>query len=280
MPLKVYKEKEAAPPSPLEEVRHIIAIAAGKGGVGKSSLTVNLALALQKLGHRVGILDADLYGPSLQQMLPLERPPKQQGGSIFPALAHGMPLISMAYFRREEEAAAVRAPIANGIIQQFLRDVVWGTLDYLLIDCPPGTGDIQLTLAQRANLTGAVVVTTPQKVALLDVKKAINLFQQVQIPILGIVENMSGLKQADGSVVYPFGKGGGKALADQFQVPFLGEVPLDPAICAANDNGTSLLATDSSAGEVFLRIGQELVQLTKAAPAATGFSFKWKSSHD
>lgn len=277
MPLKVFKEKETKPPSPLDEVRHIIAVAAGKGGVGKSSLTVNLALALQKLGYRVGILDADLYGPSLQQMLPLERPPKQQGSSIFPALAHGMPLISMAYFRKEGEATAVRAPIANGIIQQFLRDVVWGSLDYLLIDCPPGTGDIQLTLAQKANLTGAIVVTTPQKVALLDVQKAIHLFKQVQVPILGIVENMSGLKQADGSLIYPFGKGGGKALADQFQVPFLGEIPLDPAICAANDNGTSLLATDSPTADVFLHVAQELAQLTKAAPATAGFELKWNS---
>src|SRR5262249_51343396 len=147
-------------------IKYVIAIAAGKGGVGKSTVAVNLALALQALGQRVGIFDADLYGPSVRKMLPEKQPPSQQGERLVPAICHGgILMISMAYFRTEKEAVAVRAPIANGIIKQFIQTATWGDLDYLLIDFPPGTGDIQLTLSQQANLFGAVIVTTPQDVA-------------------------------------------------------------------------------------------------------------------
>ena len=163
---------------PTNNIKHVVAIAAGKGGVGKSTVTVNLALALQSLGKRVGILDADIYGPSVRKMLPEEQPPAQQGNQLIPATCHGgIRMMSMAYFRTEKEAAAVRAPVATGIIKQFLQTIVWGELDYLLIDFPPGTGDIQLTLSQQAHLVGALMVTTPQEVALLDVRKAMHLFE-------------------------------------------------------------------------------------------------------
>lgn len=238
MPLKMFQPKKTAP---LSSIKHVIAIAAGKGGVGKSTVTVNLALALLRLGYSVGVMDTDIYGPSIRKMLPEDVLPGQKGEILFPAICQGIKMISMAYFRKEHEAAAVRAPIANGIIMQFIKNVEWGKLDFLLIDFPPGTGDIQLTLAQRANLNGAIIVTTPQEVALLDVRKAINLFSQVNIPIIGVVENMSYFQQ-EGSKdkLYLFGSGGGKRLADDIQVPLLGSIPIDPAISRCGDEGKSL----------------------------------------
>lgn len=225
---------------PLSKIKQTIAIAAGKGGVGKSSVTVNLALALHKLGYRVGVLDADIYGPSLRKMLPEDRLPSQKGEVIIPAICLGIQMMSIAYFRKANEAAAVRAPIANGLITQFLNNVAWGELDYLLIDFPPGTGDIQLTLSQKANLSGAIMVTTPQEVAVLDVRKAMHLFEQVRIPILGIVENMSYyFHKPTNEKIYIFGKGGGEGLAVESGVPFLGGIPLNPVICQNGDLGKS-----------------------------------------
>lgn len=179
----------------LSNVRHIVAIAAGKGGVGKSTLALNAALYFQKKGCKVGLMDADLYGPSLQKMLPEELPPTQHAAikeRIVPAEARGIKLISMAYFLNPEHPTSVRAPIANGVIKQFIHLVDWGELDFLFIDFPPGTGDIQLTLVQEAMLSGAVIVTTPQEIALLDVSKTVAMFQQMQVPLVGVVENMSG----------------------------------------------------------------------------------------
>lgn len=214
MPIPMFATKGKRPQN---GVQRIIAIAAGKGGVGKSTVAVNLALALRSLGQRVGIFDADIYGPSVRRMLPEESPPSQQADRLIPAICYGgVRMMSMAYFRKEKEAAVVRAPIANGIIMQFIEKISWGDLDYLLIDFPPGTGDIQLTLSQRANLMGALMVTTPQEIALMDVRKAMHMFEQVQVPILGIVENMSYYQPAvDDAPVYIFGKGGGgKACPD------------------------------------------------------------------
>ncbi len=205
-----------------------IAIAAGKGGVGKSTFTLLLAGALKRRGERVGILDADLYGPSIRQMLPEQRLPKQVDGTLIPAMAQGIQTISLAYFQAE---AVVRAPVANRLLTQFFQKVAWDGVTQLLIDFPPGTGDIPISAAQVGDLAGAIIVTTPQKVALLDVRKTLALFQKVKVPILGIVENMSG------SV---FGEGGGCALAEEFGVPFLGSLPLDSAICKAADEGTLL----------------------------------------
>ncbi|MBA3815715.1 MAG: Mrp/NBP35 family ATP-binding protein [Parachlamydiaceae bacterium] len=250
MPLKMFDSKKKA--APLSSIKNIVAIAAGKGGVGKSTVTVNLALALQRSGYSVGIMDTDIYGPSIRKMLPEDILPGQNGEILIPAICQGIKMISMAYFRKENEAAAVRAPIANGIIIQFIKTVQWGELDFLLIDFPPGTGDIQLTLAQQANLNGAILVTTPQEVALLDVRKAANLFSQVKVPVIGIVENMSYYqKDADSEKVYLFGQGGGERLAQEMKVSLLGSIPVDSAISRCGDEGKSLFSeSEYSSGGV------------------------------
>jgi len=243
MPLQMYQEQKS-PPKP--KIKNIIGIAAGKGGVGKSTITVNLALTLKQLGYSVGVLDTDIYGPSIRKMLPEDRMPTQKGELIAPALCQGIKMISMAYFRKENEAAVVRAPIANGLIKQFLNNVEWGNLDFLLIDFPPGTGDIQLTISQQAHLTCALMVTTPQDVAVMDVRKAMNMFNQVKIPVIGVVENMSYfLQQSNQEKVYIFGKGGGERLARESEIPFLGAIPLDPKICASGDQGKSMYSDEN-----------------------------------
>lgn len=257
MSLEMYEESKLPPIC-------TIGIAAGKGGVGKSSFTVNLALALQKLGYKVGIMDTDLYGPSVRKMLPEDRLPVQKGQIFTPALCNGIKVISMAYFRKEDEAAAVRAPIANNIITSFIKNVDWGDIDYLLVDFPPGTGDIQLTLAQRANLSGAIMITTPQEVSLMDVRRAMHLFAQVKVPIIGVVENMSyyinpTTKQRE----YLFGKEGGRRLALEAGVPLLGQIPIDPIICQNGDRGTSLFASSQAEAkpivENFINIANQVL---------------------
>lgn len=284
MPLPIYEPKKNQ--HPLSQIKYILAIAAGKGGVGKSTVTINLALALKEQGYRVGILDADIYGPSLRKMLPEDRLPTQKDQLIQPALCAGIKVISMAYFRREHESASVRAPIANGVITQFIKQVDWGELDFLLIDFPPGTGDVQLTLSQQANLTGALMVTTPQEVAILDVRKAMHLFEQVKVPIVGVVENMSyyqdpSLKER----VYLFGRGGGQRLATESGVPFLGEVPVDPLICECTDQGVSLFKKDASrsrlATQAFDQLAKEVAahvhqMKTEANSCLSQFELIWK----
>lgn len=239
MPLPMFQKNEETVPR--SHIHHVIAIAAGKGGVGKSSVTVNLAYALKGLGYKVGILDADIYGPSIRKMLPEESLPSQKGKFILPAICNGIPIISIAYFRKSHEATAVRAPIANSMISQFIQNVLWGSLDYLLIDFPPGTGDIQLTLCQQANLTAAIMVTTPQEVAILDVRKAMNLFDEVKVPILGILENMSYyIDPKTQEKHYLFGKEGGLRLAKEAAVPLLGSIPITPEISRSGDIGEPL----------------------------------------
>lgn len=277
MPLKMFKEEKKI--EPLEKVKNIVAVAAGKGGVGKSSVTVNLAEALKRQGFQVGVLDTDIYGPSIRKMMPEDQMPVQKGEVIFPAICEGIKMISMAYFRKEGEAAVVRAPIANGIISQFLKNVDWGELDYLLIDFPPGTGDVQLTLSQQANLTGAVMVTTPQEVALMDVRKAMHMFAQVRVPILGIVENMSYYwHEATQEQIYIFGKGGGEKLAEESGLPFLGSVPLDPEVCQCGDQGSSIFKNENSAAaKVFTNISQKLIyQIKSLSQGIRGFDITWK----
>lgn len=245
----------------------IIAIAAGKGGVGKSAVTANLALALHRLGYCVGVVDADIYGPSLRRMLPEDVMPEQIGQIIKPAVSNGIELISMGHFRQDAQATVVRAPIANGLISQFLDQVQWGPLDFLLIDFPPGTGDIQITLSQRARLNGALLVTTPQQIAVLDVKKCLRMFDQVEIPILGIVENMSYFVESTGQHVYPLGKGGGKSLAEQNGHFFLGELPLHPLIGKALDEGRSLFEMPGAEAEMlqerFLKLAQDVADQSR-----------------
>jgi ATP-binding protein involved in chromosome partitioning len=276
MSLPIFRDQ---PNRPLSGVKAVIAIAAGKGGVGKSSVTVNLALALTACGYKVGILDADIYGPSIRKMLPEDHPPSQKGELIQPAVSAGIKNISMAFFRKENEAAAVRAPIANGLINQFIKNVNWGELDYLLIDFPPGTGDIQLTLCQQLPLSGAIMVTTPQEVALLDVRKAAALFDIVKVPLLGIIENMSYYKADSGSTpVYIFGKGGGARLASELAVPFFGEIPLDPELCASGDSGESLFlknqGSQSPTIQAFFKCAQEIAERLKKLSSSSSIGIK------
>ena len=255
MPLPLYKENGK---DKIFSIHSVVAVAAGKGGVGKSTTTVNLARALATRGFRVGILDADIYGPSLRRMLPEDRLPSQKGEKIAPAISQEIQYISMAYFRKENEASVIRAPIANGVINQFLTGIEWGELDFLLIDFPPGTGDIQLTLAQKAYLSGAVLVTTPQEISVMDVRKAAAMFDQVKVPIAGLVENMSYL-EAGAEKLYPFGKGGGERLARELGVPLLGQVPIDTAISLSGDNGKPL-EEHSKSCRVFSTIAEKLIQ--------------------
>lgn len=232
MPLGLYHEKKP---------KNLVGIAAGKGGVGKSTVTVNLARALKAVGMRVGVLDADVYGPSIRKMLPETVPPEQVGERILPGEAEGIKVITLAHFNKLNEALVVRAPIACKIVMEFLEKVDWGDLDYLLIDFPPGTGDIQLTLTQKAKIAGVVMVTTPQEVAAMDVEKAIQMFDIVQVPIIGIVENMSYI-DAGGVRLHPFGKGGGGRLAKDYDVPLLGVVPILEEISLASDKGVPIQA--------------------------------------
>ena len=275
MPLPMYgTAKEKTAPS---LIGCTIAVASGKGGVGKSTVAVNLALALKKQGLRVGVMDTDIYGPSIRKMLPEDRMPGQKGQRLTPALSKGICLMSMAYFKQENEAAIIRAPIANGVISQFVHQVDWGDLDYLIIDFPPGTGDIQLTLCQQANITCALMVTTPQEVALMDVKKSMNLFDQVNIPVLGMTENMSGLKIGDVEV-FPFGKGGGERLARETGVPFLGSVPVDPMICQKADRGESIFDEDCPGSKAFQSLASKVQLEVKGinSPSLNAFELEWK----
>ncbi len=292
MPLPIYPSQKSSLGKTLPKssaIKYVIAVAAGKGGVGKSTVAVNLALALQGLGQRVGIFDADIYGPSIRKMLPEELPPSQQGERLIPAICYGgIRMMSMAYFRTEKEAAAVRAPVANGIIKQFIQTVNWGNLDYLLIDFPPGTGDIQLTLSQQAHLFGAVMVTTPQEIALMDVCKAMHLFEQVRIPVVGVVENMSYYLHSDEEEkVYLFGKGGGRKLARASGVPFLGEIPIDSEICRCGDVGEALISTKTSTrgSKAFIALAQKFIEEVNelhehSKGALLDFELIWKEMAD
>jgi ATP-binding protein involved in chromosome partitioning len=227
----------------LQKVRYILAIAAGKGGVGKSTVAVNTALALKKMGYSVGVLDADLYGPSLPRMLPVEKKALEldERSYLKPFTSSGIAVMSLGYLRKDSEALAVRAPIANSVISQFLLQVDWGELDYLIIDLPPGTGDIHLTLLQSISLSGALIVTTPQNVALMDVRKAVIMLHEARAPVLGVIENMSHfVEPISGAIYYPFGSGGGERLSKEFGIPFFGEIPLDASISACADRGESI----------------------------------------
>ena len=230
--------------TPLPEVRNIIAVASGKGGVGKSTTAVNLALALQAEGAAVGVLDADIYGPSIPKMLGLSgRPDSPDGKSIEPKVGHGLQAMSIGLLIDEDTPMIWRGPMVTQALQQLLNDTRWKGLDYLVIDLPPGTGDIQLTLAQRVPVSGAVVVTTPQDIATLDARKALQMFGKVEVPVLGIVENMAvHVCSACGHAEHVFGAGGGERMAAQYGVPLLGSLPLDIRIREQADSGTPTVA--------------------------------------
>lgn len=256
-----------APPqdSLLPGVKHLIAVSSGKGGVGKSTVTANLAVALGLTGREVGLMDADIYGPNIPMMMGVTEPPEKKGEKILPASGHGVRVMSMGFFVPEDTPVVWRGPMVHGAIQQFFRDVLWGKLDYLLIDLPPGTGDVQLTLSQLVPLTGAITVTTPQEVALHDVRKGIMMFKKVNVPILGVIENMSYYECAHcGERSEIFSSGGGERAAEKFGVPFLGRIPIDPAIRQGGDRGTPIVVADPSSAQakVFRDIAARVIEKT------------------
>ncbi|MFB7144297.1 Mrp/NBP35 family ATP-binding protein [Agrobacterium deltaense] len=227
-------------------VRAIIAVASGKGGVGKSTTAVNLALGLQALGLKVGMLDADIYGPSLPRLLKISgRPQQQEDRIILPMENYGLKVMSMGFLVDEEAAMIWRGPMVQSALMQMLREVAWGELDVLVLDMPPGTGDAQLTIAQQVPLAGAVIVSTPQDLALIDARKGITMFRKVEVPLLGVIENMSYFIAPDTGARYDiFGHGGAKAEAERIGVPFLGEVPLTISIREMSDAGTPVVAAE------------------------------------
>jgi len=230
---------------PMDSITNIIAVGSGKGGVGKSTTAVNLALALQREGARVGLLDADIYGPSIPAMLGVSGQPATDGTHIIPMQAHGMQVMSIGFMVEEETAMIWRGPMVTSALQQLLNETAWEPLDYLIIDLPPGTGDIQLTLAQRIPTSGAVIVTTPQDIALLDARRALHMFRKVDVPVLGVVENMSThICSACGHEEPIFGTGGGQKMANDFDIPLLGQMPLAMEIRSSLDAGKPTMATD------------------------------------
>lgn len=246
----------------IPDVKYVIAVSSGKGGVGKSTVSVNLAVAMALTGAKVGLLDADIYGPNIPMMMGVTKPPEQRDGKITPAESHGVKLISMGFFVPEETAVVWRGPMVHTAIQQLFRDVLWGELDYLIIDLPPGTGDAQLTLTQLVPLTGAVTVTTPQEVALHDVRKGMMMFQKVNVPLLGIVENMSYFLCGHcGERTEIFSHGGGERAAAKLGVPFLGRIPIDPAIRDGGDSGMPIVIADPASPQsaAFRDIAQKII---------------------
>lgn len=249
----------------LEGVRYKIAVASGKGGVGKSTVSTNLSLALRSLGYSVGLLDADIYGPSQQMMLGIEGRPQidEHDEKIIPMENHGVKTMSLGLITDPDTPVIWRGPMVMKALDQFLTDVKWGELDFMIIDLPPGTGDAQLTLTQKVPLTGAVVVTTPQDVALIDARKGLAMFRKVNVPVLGIVENMSFfLCRHCGQREEIFGHGGGKKTAEMLGVPFLGEVPIDPKVVVGGDTGQPIVVLDpqSAAAQAFREIAALIVQ--------------------
>ncbi|NOY84785.1 MAG: Mrp/NBP35 family ATP-binding protein [Nitrospirae bacterium] len=262
----IFPEQGNATQAPSEDkllpgVQNIIAISSGKGGVGKSTVSVNLAVALAKGGARVGLLDADIYGPNIPLMMGIKTAPTPKGDKISPAQNHGVCFISMAFFVPEDTPMIWRGPMVHGAIQQLIRDVAWGDLDYLLIDLPPGTGDAQLSIAQLVPLTGAVIVTTPQEVALLDSKKGLAMFKKVNVPLLGIIENMSFFECPHcHEATEIFSRGGGRTAAEKLDIPFLGEIPIDPAIREGGDAGIPIIISDPDSAQTrsFMDISKSL----------------------
>lgn len=259
----------------LPGVRHVIAVASGKGGVGKSTVSVNLACALAQTGASVGLLDADIYGPSQGTMLglPPGTRPEVKNELLEPIEAHGIKCMSMGFVSSERTPAIWRGPMASGALQQLLTQCNWGELDYLLVDMPPGTGDIQLTLAQRVPLAGAVIVTTPQDIALLDARKGIEMFRKVSVPVIGVVENMSThVCSQCGHEEAVFGEGGGESVAGEYETQLLGKLPLDLQVRLKSDSGQPIAVTDpdhaaaKTFGDIARQVRDVVDQTTNEAP--------------
>jgi ATP-binding protein involved in chromosome partitioning len=266
----------AAPERPqdlIPEVRHTVAVSSGKGGVGKSTVAVNLALALRQGGAAVGLVDVDVYGPDVPLMVGAKgQRPGMFDNKIIPVEAHGIKVMSIGLLVSEREAVVWRGPMIHSAVQQFLRDVAWGALDYLVFDMPPGTGDAQLSLSQVVPLTGVVMVTTPQDVALLDVRKALAMFRKLNVPVLGVVENMSWFVAPDTGRRYPiFGEGGGARVAAEFGVPLLGQIPLEMETRQGGDQGLPIVvaAPGSAQAEAFRAVARAVAERVRqvAAPA-------------
>jgi ATP-binding protein involved in chromosome partitioning len=252
---------QAGGPQRISGVDRIIAVGSGKGGVGKSTVSSNLAVALAKQGRRVGLLDADIYGPSQPRMMGVSaRPASPDGKTIIPLQAHGVTVMSIGLMLKEDEAVIWRGPMIMGALQQLITQVEWGNLDVLIVDLPPGTGDIQLSLCQRTHLTGAIVVSTPQDVALLDARKALDMFGKLKTPVLGLIENMSTYICPNcGHEAHIFGHGGVAAEAVKMDLPFLGELPLDLSVRLAGDAGTPIAAGEGPMAEAYARLAHRLV---------------------
>ena len=259
--------------SPVPGIRNVIAVGSGKGGVGKSTTAVNLALALQRLGAKVGVLDADVYGPSVPAMLGLSgRPESPDTKSIEPMRAFGVEAMSIGLLVDQDAPMIWRGPMATSALTQLFNDTRWGDLDYLLIDLPPGTGDIQLTLAQKIPVAGAVIVTTPQEIATLDARKALKMFEKVNVPVLGIVENMAVHVCSNcGHAEHLFGQGGGQAMAAKYGVPLLGSLPLDLRIREQGDVGMPVVvaAPDSAPAQAYLAVAQAMAAQLATRPRAS-----------
>ena len=250
----------------IPRVKNVVAVASGKGGVGKSTTSVNLAVALAQTGASVGLLDADIYGPNVPLMMGLKEKPEitgAQGGAIDPVVAYGIKLVSIGFFLDESKPVIWRGPMVHGAIQQFLRDFDWGDLDYLVIDLPPGTGDAPLSLSQLIPLSGVVIVTTPQDVALQDVAKGMAMFKQLEVPIIGVIENMSYFVCPNCSERHElFGRGGGERIAKAFDVPFLGQIPLQPNVRLGGDEGQPVVIADpeSPAAKALINVAGEVAR--------------------
>jgi ATP-binding protein involved in chromosome partitioning len=276
---KTLTELPPEPEKPLKDVRHIIAVSSGKGGVGKSTVATNLAIGLTKMGHRVGLLDADIFGPSMPKMFQAEeeRPYAETVDGkdmIVPVEKYGVKMLSIGFFVNPDQATLWRGGMASNAIKQLLTDALWGPLDYLVIDTPPGTSDIHLTLIQTIDISGAVIVSTPQEVALADARKGINMYMndKVNVPILGLVENMSWFMPAQhpDERYYIFGNGGCKRLSEELGVPMLSQIPLVQDVCQSGDNGIpSVLDPASPAGMAFMQLTAKVVTLTDRMDSLT-----------
>ncbi|RKF12655.1 iron-sulfur cluster carrier protein ApbC [Roseovarius spongiae] len=260
--LRPAKAQPPAGPAPMDGIGRIVAVASGKGGVGKSTVAANLAVALAAEGQRIGLLDADVYGPSQPRMLGVGgRPASPDGHIILPLRNHGVTLMSVGLMVGEDQALAWRGPMLMTALRQMLGQVQWGTLDQLIVDLPPGTGDVQMTLCQTVRVDGALIVSTPQDIALIDARKGVDMFRRMEVPLLGIVENMACFVCTDcGKVHHPFGEGGARAEAGRLDVPFLGEIPLDATVRRAADGGAPIVASrpDSPPAAAFRALAREL----------------------
>ena len=274
-PAHAHAPRQTALPQGIPGVGAIIAVASGKGGVGKSTVAVNLVIALSKLGLKAGLLDADIYGPSVPRLLDIRVKPESDGKKLKPIETYGIKAMSIGFLVKEDEAVIWRGPMVMSALTQMMADVAWAPLDVLVVDMPPGTGDAQLTMAQRVPLKGAIIVSTPQDLALIDARKGIAMFQKTKVPVLGIVENMSTFVCPHcGKESHIFGHGGARETARRLSVPFLGEIPLVPAIRETSDGGKPIVASQPSSAEAqaFLTIAENITEKI-AAPSRTAPKF-------